>query len=207
MPAFGVLVAVEGVEGAGKSTQAKALASAIGADLTREPGGTTVGEAVRALLLRPDSSRLPPLSELFLVLAARAAHVSEVIMPALSSGRPVVVDRFTGSTIAYQGYGRGLRLEDVRSACELAACGVVADLNVLLDIPIEAGTARRRESPDRIESESPEFHARVRAGFLAEAAHDPQHWVVIDGRKPKEVVTAEAIAAVVDRLGILRAGA
>lgn len=208
MPArVGALIAIEGVEGAGKSTQATRLAAFLGAELTREPGGTQLGEAVRALLLGPETGEIAPLSELFLLLAARAEHVTERITPALSAGRHVVVDRFTGSTIAYQAHGRGLPLSEVRRACEIAAGGVAADLNLLLDVPVPTGAARRRATPDRIEAESDEFHERVRAGFLAEAAEDTDHWAVVDGTRPVEVVASELAAVVAGRLGIVPAPA
>ncbi|MGO9195560.1 MAG: dTMP kinase [Acidimicrobiales bacterium] len=200
--AAGRLIAIEGVEGAGKSTQAARLALALDADLTREPGGTPIGERVRQLLLDPGSGALDDLTELLLMLAARAQHLSEKIEPALRAGRHVVVDRFSGSTLAYQGYGRGLALEDVRKACDLATRGRWADLNVLIDVPVAVGSTRRAAGPDRIEAETAAFHERVRDGFLAEAAADPEHWCVVGGEAPADEIAAAILRAVTGRLDI-----
>lgn len=194
MAATGRLIAVEGGEGAGKSTQAARLAATLGAELSREPGGTPLGEEVRRLLLDPAFAPLGDRTELMLMLAARAEHLAERIEPALAAGRSVVVDRFQGSTLAYQGYGRGLPLEEVRLACRLAAGGREADLNVLIDVPVDIGTSRRTAAPDRIEAADGGFHERVRQGFLAEAVGDPGRWLVVDGSAPPDQV-ADAIAA------------
>lgn len=177
----GRLIAVEGGEGAGKSTQAALLAEALGAELSREPGGTPLGEQIRRLLLEPSHGPVAPRAELMLMLAARAQHLAARVEPALSAGRDVVVDRFSGSTVAYQGYGRGLPLDEVRAAIELATAGRDADVSVLVDVPAEVGAARRRGGPDRIEAEEGEFHERVRQGFLAQAAAAPARWIVVDG--------------------------
>jgi dTMP kinase len=201
-PVAGRLVAIEGGEGAGKSTQAALLAEALEADLTREPGGTPIGERVRELLLDPGSGALDDRTELLLMLAARAQHLSERIEPALRAGRHVVVDRFSGSTLAYQGHGRGLPLDEVRRACDLATGGRWADLNVLVDVPVVVGSARCHASPDRIEAEAVEFHERVRRGYLAEAAADPAHWFVVSGDAPAAEVASAILQAVGDRLGI-----
>lgn len=197
----GRLLAVEGGEGVGKSTQAARLAEALGADLTREPGGTPLGEQIRAVLLEPGAGPLGDRTELLLMVAARAQHMSERIAPALSGGRDVVVDRFSGSTLAYQGYGRGIPLEEVRAACSIASNGRWPDLNILLDAPLEIASARRATLPDRIEAEASAFHERVRQGFLAEAAADQDHWCVIDATAPLEEVTRSLLAAVGERLG------
>lgn len=204
----GCLVAIEGGEGAGKSTQARLLATAIGADLSREPGGSPIAERIRALILDPSLGRLSPRAELHLVLAARAEHLNPRIEPALAAGRHVVVDRFAGSTLAYQGYGRGLPVEEVREACDLAAGGRWPDLSVLLDIPLEMAQARRATQhaqipgvrPDRIEAEDREFHSRVTAGFREIAAADGEHWVVVDGSRPEAEVASAVLAAVRSRL-------
>jgi dTMP kinase len=205
----GRLVAIEGGEGAGKSTQAGLLAVAIGAELTREPGGSPVAERIRALLLDPSLGRLAPRAELHLMLAARAEHLSSRIEPALSGGRDVVVDRFAGSTLAYQGYGRGLSVAEVREACDLAAGGRWPELSVLLDIPLDlaerrwaADRAGSGPGPDRIEAEDREFHQRVGEGFRALAAADDAHWGVVDGSAPTDEVAAAVLAAVTERLGI-----
>ncbi len=204
------LIAIEGGEGVGKSTQALVLASAIGAELTREPGGSSIGEQIRSILLDRSLGHLVPRAELHLMLAARAQHVAERIRPALERGASIVVDRYAGSTLAYQGYGRGLPLDEVRQACGLAASGLWPDLSVLLDVPLELALERRADRqateptgpPDRIESEQVDFHERVNEGFRKLAADDPEHWVVIDGTRSVDAVAADVLAAVRERLGI-----
>lgn len=210
MGAPGKLIAIEGGEGVGKSTQASLLADALGAVLTREPGGSAIGERIRALLLDPDLGALAPRAELCLMLAARAQHVTERIEPALVDGRHVVVDRFSGSTLAYQGFGRGLPIGEVRQACDLATGGVWPDLSVLLDVPFEVATDRlsaRHSSvsdqvPDRMEREARAFHRRVHDGFRSLATEDQEHWVVVDGTGPPDVVACEVLGAVRARLGV-----
>ncbi len=198
----GRLIAFEGGEGSGKSTQAKALAETLGAELTREPGGTPLGERLRRLLL-DEPSAIDPRAELMMMLAARAQHLAEVIEPALAAGRHVVVDRFAGSTLAYQGYGRGLPLAEVKSACLLASGGRQAALNVLLDLPVAAGSLRRGlKERARIEAAGPGVHDRVRQGFLAEAEADPVHWCVLDGSLPADEVAAAVRRVVAARLGL-----
>lgn len=175
----GLLIAFEGGEACGKSTQARLLAERLGALLTREPGGTPVGERVRALLLDPGSGPLDPRAEALLLAAARAQHVAQVVVPALTAGRTVVTDRFSHSSLAYQGHGRGLPLDEVRALSEWATGGLWPDAVVLLDLA--AGEAEsRRGRPDRFESEDPEFHRRVEAGFRALAAGETDRWRVVD---------------------------
>ncbi len=179
---------LEGGEGCGKSTQASLLAERLGAVLTREPGATEVGERIRALVLDPASTDLDARAEALLMTAARAQHVAEVIRPALEEGRHVVSDRFTGSLLAYQGYGRGLPLDDLRSLSRFATGGLDADLVVLLDLPPAVAAQRGGVRPDRLESAGGAFHQRVRQGFAALAAADPGRWVVVDaGGSPSEV--------------------
>jgi dTMP kinase len=203
----GLFIAFEGGEGAGKTTQARTLQARLQAGgykvlLTREPGGTAVGERLREIILRPagkssDAPAAPPQSgltaaaELFLFLAARAQLVSEVIRPALANGITVVCDRFSDSTVAYQGYGRGLDREAVRAACDLATGGLRPDLSVLLDLPVDAGLSRKIQGGewDAIGEESREFHERVRRGFHELAAAEPQRWLVIDATLPIEDVS------------------
>lgn len=206
----GRLVAIEGGEGAGKSTQSALLAAAIGADLTREPGGSPIAERIRGLLLDTALGTITPRAELHLMLAARAQHLTFRILPALAAGRHVVVDRFAGSTLAYQGYGRGLPIAEVREACDLAAGGKWPDLSVLLDLPFETAERRMAEQhardsgsgPDRIEAEPREFHMRVHEGFRKIAAGDPEHWAVVDASGPESEVAAGVLAAVGARLGL-----
>jgi dTMP kinase len=198
--ARGRLIALEGGEGAGKSTQLKLLAEAIGAVATREPGGSALGDHLRLLLLSPEWGSLDARTELMLMLAARAQHVRELIGPELEAGRDVVVDRFSGSTLAYQGYGRGLLLEEIAAACDLATGGLWPDLTILLDVPVEVGAARRQgQARDRIETEGADFFGRVRQGYLEMAAQHADSWVVIDATGSEETV-AKAIREAVGRL-------
>ena len=192
--ARGRLLALEGGEAVGKSTQASRLAERLGALLTREPGGTDLGEEIRGLLLDP-ARRLDARTEALLMAAARAQHVAEVIEPALAAGRDVVTDRFVGSSLAYQGFGRGLPLEDVAALSHFATAGVAADVVVLLDVPDADAAARRDAAPDRLEAEGDEFHRRVLDGFARLAAEDPR-WVVVDGRGGVDEVAERVWAAV-----------
>lgn len=194
-----LFIAFEGGEGAGKTTQAQLLQErlqGLGREvlLTREPGGTALGEHLREIILRPSNEHrdakpephLTAAAELFLFLAARAQLVAEVIGPALADGKIVVCDRFDDSTIAYQGYGRGLDLEAVRRACDLATGGLRPDLSVLLELPVEAGLARKADGDewDAIGQESREFHERVRRGFRELVAAEPQRWLIVDAALP-----------------------
>jgi dTMP kinase len=194
----GRLVAFEGGEGSGKSTQATLLAERLGAVLTREPGGTSLGAALRALLLDPAAGALDDRAEALLMAADRAQHVAEVVEPALAAGRHVVTDRYAWSSIAYQGYGRGLPIDEVRSLSDWATGGRWPDLTVLLDVP-PAVTAGRLDRPlDRFEREGAAFHDRVLGGFQALAAADPVGWLVVDGTRPVAEI-AEAVASAVDQ--------
>lgn len=177
----GCFVAVEGVEGAGKSTQAARLAAwlrGLGFDVTqtREPGGTDVGERIRDLLLHARDAKIGAPTELLLVLAARAAFVRELVRPALERGQWVVSDRFAMSTFAYQGYGRGLDLDRIGLFNRWAADGLAPDLYVVLDLPVAQGLARKAsggEPGDRIESAGPDFLRRVQRGYVEMAG--PAH--------------------------------
>ena len=200
---IGLLVALEVGEGSGKSTQAARLAGRIGALLTREPGGTELGERVRALLLDPDGVSIGPRTEALLMAAARAQHVEEVIRPALRAGRTVVTDRYIGSSLAYQGHGHGLDVDAVAALSGFAIDGVVADLVVLLAVPAAVASARLTGRPDRLEALGTDFHLRVRQGFDSLAAADPEHWVVVDGTGEPDDVHARVWAAVSDRLSSL----
>jgi dTMP kinase len=199
--ARGRLVALEGGEGYGKSTQAALLAERLGAVLTREPGGTALGERARELLLDRTLVGVDARAEALLVLAARAQHVSEVIEPALTAGSWVVTDRFSGSTLAYQGSGRGLDPAGLSEVAHWAAAGVWPDLNVLIDVPAEMAAARRCGSPDRLEAEDEAFHQRVLDSFRRMASADPTRWVVVDGLGAVEEVATRVLDAVVERLG------
>lgn len=186
---MGLFITFEGPEGSGKTTQIRLLAEWLrhsGCDVltTREPGGTRIGDAIRALLLDPDHGEMSPAAEILLFSAARAQHVSEVIRPQLERGGFVLCDRFADSTLAYQGYGRGLDLAELRRITAFATGGLTPDLTVCLDLPAAEGLARKLNADsaewNRMEQEQLAFHERVREGYLALAAEEPERWVVID---------------------------
>ena len=176
----GRLIALEGGEGSGKSTQARLLAERLAAVLTREPGGTRLGEEIRRLVLE-GTEDMDPRTEALLMAAARAQHVAEVIRPALDAGRHVVTDRFTPSSLAYQGFGRGLDAAEIGNLSRWATGGLSADLVVLLDVPDEIRRARTGDPRDRLEAAGEEFHDRVIAGFRQMASLSEGSWEVVDG--------------------------
>lgn len=198
----GRLIAFEGGEGSGKTTQAGRLAAHLGALLTREPGGTPVGQRIRALLLDPATGGLDARAEALLAAADRAHHVATVVRPALDGGRHVVTDRYVGSSLAYQGYGRRLDVEEVRRLSAWATGGLDADLVVLLDVPLAVAAVRVGASRDRFEAEAGGFHRRVADGYRALAAADPGRWVVVDGTGAVDAVAAAVRAVVGERLGV-----
>lgn len=193
----GRLIVFEGGEGSGKSTQAARLARRLGALLTREPGGTAVGGRIRAIVLDagvgPD---LDPRAEALLMAADRAQHVAEVVGPALASGRDVVSDRFSGSTLAYQGYARGLPLEELAGLSRWATGGLEPDVVILLDAAPALAVDRLTGAPDRMESAGTDFHRRVAEGYRALAAAEPERWRVVDAAGTVEEVEARVVAAV-----------
>jgi len=204
------LVTFEGIEGSGKSTHLRRLGArlrAAGHDVveTREPGGTAAGAALRRLLLGSEALPLTPLAELFLYLADRTQHVAEVIRPALAAGRIVLCDRFSDSTVVYQGHARGLDVAAVQALDARARDGVAPALTFLLDCPVAEGLrrARERRAPgDRFEREPAAFHERVLAGFRALAAAEPARFCVLDATVSPDVVHARIVAEVERRLGI-----
>jgi dTMP kinase len=196
----GHFVAFEGGEGSGKSTQAALLAEALGAVLTREPGGTTLGARIRELVLSPSSGEVDPRAEALLMAADRAQHVAEVVEPALAAGHHVVTDRFAGSSIAYQGYGRGLPVAEVEGLSRWATAGCWPDLVVLLDVAPEVADRRLQRALDRMEAAGAEFHRRVNDGFRALAAAEPDRWVLVDGSGPVDVVQRAVADVVGERL-------
>jgi dTMP kinase len=203
-PGRGLFITLEGGEGSGKSTLAGALASWLeerGYEvcLTREPGGTELGRLAVQQLLEGDRSPAP-LAELLLFAADRAQHVHEVIAPALAAGKIVVCDRFADSTLAYQGFGRGLDIGLIRRLNDEATGGLKPDLTLLLDLSPEAGLTREGAQLDVTGREPVEFHQRVREGFLALARQEPKRFVVIDATLTPEEVTKQAMAAVEERL-------
>jgi dTMP kinase len=197
---IGRFIAFEGGEASGKSTQAARLASAVGALLTREPGGTELGRHIRELVLGAGGVEgVGVRAEALLLAADRAQHVASVIRPALEAGRDVVTDRYAGSSLAYQGYGRGLDVADIRRLSEWASEGLWPDLVILLDVPPEVAQTRLAASEvglDRLEAAGDEFHRRVAAGFRAVAAACPETWRVIDGTGDIDEVSAEVMGVV-----------
>ncbi len=188
-----LFITFEGGEGCGKSSQARALYRrlsrlAIPVVLTHEPGGTPLGQKI-GRWLKWEKADISPLTELLLFNASRAQLVAEVIRPNLKNGKMVICDRYADSTTAYQSYGRGLDLETVKAINNAATQGLEPDLTVLLDIPAEAGLARKRaRKQDRFEREDTAFHRRVRAGYLKIAANDPEHWLVVDASRSRAKV-------------------
>ncbi len=197
----GLFITFEGIEGSGKSSQVALLADYLTAQgrqvaATREPGGTPIGDQVRAILLDPKNRALDPKAELLLYAASRAQHIREVIAPSLKAGTVVLCDRFADATIAYQGYGRGLDLAMISALDRIVTSGIQPDLTLLLDIEASAGLARARgrnhsrglENEARFENEEIAFHERVRKGYLALARQQPARVRVVDASQPLEEV-------------------
>ncbi len=203
----GRLIAFEGIDGCGKTTQAHLLAAALGPRIviTSEPGATALGARLRSLLLDPQFPSPTMRAEALLMAADRAQHVAEVVGPALDDGRWVVTDRFSGSTLAYQGYGRQLDVGELALLVSWATGGIEADLNVLVDVPLKLSRARvrSRDDGDRLEQSEEDFHDRVRRGYLTLAQADEQRWVVIDGVGSVSEVAARVSDAVAARMGPL----
>ncbi len=196
-----VFISFEGIEASGKSTLMAAVDHALRAQghktlITREPGGTPAGDAVRRIFLDPEMA-INPLTEMLLINASRAQLVADVIRPALESGVVVLCDRYVHSTLAYQGYGRGLPLDVVRAVCNAATGALMPDLTLLVDVSYETSRKRlasRGDGHDRVELEEDAFHHRVREGFLELGKHDPLV-VTLDGERPAEEVVDAAMAA------------
>jgi dTMP kinase len=207
----GAFITFEGGEGSGKSTQIARLAKRLtAAGLTvrvlREPGGTRVGEGVRALLLDPEHTDLDPTAELLLYEASRAQLVADVIQPALAAGEIVLCDRFYDSTTAYQGFARGLPLDRIRELNEIATLGIKPDRTIVLDVEPAMGIERAtRYGTDRLEGENEAFHTAVRHGFLAIAAEEPGRVRVIDADTRPNLVAERVSAALVDLPALTKA--
>jgi dTMP kinase len=202
----GRFITFEGIEGVGKSTQLKFAAghlrdAGLEVVVTREPGGTPLAEAIRALVLDPRQEAVDGISELLLMFASRSVHLANLIEPSLARGAWVLCDRFTDATEAYQGAGRGIPLEHIRALERIAQRGRRPDLTLLLDAPVDIATARtvqRGGAGDRIESERSEFFQRVRDGYLAIHAREPDRVIRIDALGPVDAVES-TVAAVLDR--------
>jgi dTMP kinase len=189
-----LFITFEGVEGCGKSTQSRILLRrliklAVPAILTHEPGGTPLGEKITRTLKWASKLGISPLAELLLFEVSRAQHIEDVIKPSLKSGKVVICDRFTDSTIAYQGFARGLDLKLISQSNQIAMQGFTPDLTILLDVPAERGLSRKNGKPDRFHAENLAFHRRVRDGFLKIAKEEPKRWFIIDGTQSKEKIS------------------
>jgi len=204
----------EGIEGCGKSTQARRLAARLerlgmSCVLTLEPGGTPIGQKIRRILLDQDHQDLPPLSELLLYEADRALHMEQVVRPALARKQWVVCDRFFDATTVYQGYARGQDLDLIRFLNVKASFGITPDLTFLIDCPVEVGIARALKrnafledrGQDRFEQEKMEFHAAVRKGYLLTAEEEPDRFVVLDGTLGEDALEAIIFDHLRPRLG------
>jgi dTMP kinase len=204
----GRFISFEGPEGAGKSTQIVLLARALtdfGVDVvtTREPGGTRLGEQIRGLLLELGQQSVTGTTEALLHSAARAQHVEEVIRPALLAGKTVLCDRFVESTLAYQGGGRGLPLEELRSIQQFATGGIEPDVRILLDLPVDVGLQRRQRNAEvwnRMDDESLGFHERVRAMYHRLVADRPEAWLVVDATADVGQIAQAIEAGIASRL-------
>ena len=202
----GRFIVFEGGEGCGKSTQAERLAARLDAVLTHEPGATAVGAQLRELMLSRATQRLDDRAEALLMAADRAQHVSEVVEPALRAGRHVVCDRYIGSSVAYQGYGRALDPDMVRAVSGWAAGGLWPDLTVLLSVPDEVAAARTGGARDRIEDAGDDFHRRVLDGFRDQLLDEPEFWVEVDGSGTPDEVEHLVLDALADALPDLDTG-
>jgi dTMP kinase len=194
-------IALEGLEGCGKSTHTKRLGEHLDAVITREPGGTRIGTLLRAILADPENSDLDRRTEALLMAADRAQHMAEVIKPSLAQGRHVVSDRSIYSTLAYQGYGRQLGTEALLSISTWALQDRLPDLVIYIDVPTDVLNARlAKRDLDRFEREGADFFARIAEGFRELRAADPERWIIVDGTVPKDDVEAAIRTQVNDRL-------
>ncbi len=199
-----IFITFEGIEGSGKTTQARLLKDFLEGQghnvvLTREPGGPSISEKIRAILLDKSNPEMEAMTELLLYEASRYQHVKEVIKPALQGGKTVICDRFADASTAYQGYGRGIEIEKVQALNLIATEGTMPDLTFLLDVPCQVGLKRLGRNLDRIESETLEFHEKVRRGYLEIARSEPQRIKVIDGLQSIDRIFEE-IKALVNRM-------
>lgn len=203
-----MFITLEGPEGSGKTTQMAPLADFLSQSghevlMVREPGGSEIGEQIRGVIMNMKNTAMHPRTEILLFLASRAQFVEEVVRPALAAGKWVLCDRYADSTLAYQGYGHQVDLDILRRLLHFATGGLTPDLTLLLDIETQAGLERKRRAGgewNRLDAYPPEFHRRVRQGYLELARQEPQRWVVIDASQPGEVVQSAIRQAVSARL-------
>ena len=196
----GSLIVFEGIDGSGKSTQVRRLAQRLDFDVTFQFGATDVGSAIRSILLDSSIDCLDDRTEALLIIADKAQHVSEIVRPALASGRTVISDRYCASTLAYQGYGRGLDLQLLDAMMHFATQGLEPDLTVLLDIDVAMALERLGDQRDRIERAGMEFYQRVRDGYLKLAAQHHDSWVAVDANGTVDEVDSRVESVVSDWL-------
>lgn len=207
-----MFITLEGPEGSGKSSQIPALAEFLREQgyqvyTTREPGGTTIGDQIRAVLHDLENTSMHPRTEILLFLAARAQHVEEVIRPLLEKGTIVICDRYADSTLAYQGYGHGVDLDILKKLLDFSTGGLYPDLTILLDIDVEKGLNRRKESGgewNRLDAYTLAFHRRVREGYLTLVANEPQRWRIVDAAQSIENVQESLQQTILFELNNLR---
>jgi len=203
-----MFITLEGPEGSGKTSQLPALGAYLreaGYDVlvTREPGGTAVGDQIREVLMNLKNVSIVPRTEILLFLAARAQHVEELIRPALAAGNIVLCDRFGDSTLAYQGFGHQTDLDTLKALLDFSTGGLKPDLTLLIDVPVEEGMARKRKNSaewNRLDAYALAFHERVRQGYFALAEAEPERWMIIDATKDQENVQKAMREAVMSRL-------
>ena len=203
-----MFITLEGPEGSGKTSQLPALAAYLRAAgyevlVTREPGGTAVGDQIREILMNLQNVSIIPRTEILLFLAARAQHVDEVIRPALAAGKVVLCDRFGDSTLAYQGFGHKTDLETLQALLDFSTGGLKPDLTLLVDVPVEVGMARKRDNSsewNRLDAYALAFHERVRQGYFALAEAEPERWMIIDATEDKAHVQQALRSAIMARL-------
>lgn len=203
-----MFVTFEGPEGSGKSSQIALLAPYLQEQgftivTTREPGGTPIGDEIRACVHNVANTAMTPIAEMLLYSASRAQHVGELIRPSLASGHIVLCDRFADSTIAYQGYGRGLNLDQLHQVTQIATEGLQPDITFLLDVDVEQGLARRTGGGlemNRLDLETVQFHQRVREGYHAMAKTDPARWIIVNAERPLSIIQEELRTKIVERL-------
>jgi dTMP kinase len=203
-----LFVTFEGPDGSGKSTQIQRVSERLKREnyevvVTREPGGTTIGERIRDVLLTQGECAIVPRAEALLMSAARVQHVSEVVLPSLRRGAIVLCDRFVDSTLAYQGAGRGISIGELRELQRFTVDDLSPDLTILLDIDAETGIERKFNSGDplnRLDQDSVTFHQRVRAWYVQAAEHEPERWVKIDARRNPAAITDEIVMRIIERI-------